>query len=168
MTYNEVPKFPHCSYSVDHHLGYFETAINGYVQEHGLILNPDFQRGHVWTREQQEAYIEFLLKEPVSGRDFYFNHPGWMSGWNGDFVCVDGLQRITAILAFVRQEIKAYGQYEKEFGEGRMSTVHLRINIARLQTKKDVLKWYLDFNSARTVHSREEIERVKAMIAEQQ
>ena len=27
-----------------------------------LQLNPDFQRGHVWSEEQQVSFIEYLLK----------------------------------------------------------------------------------------------------------
>ena len=27
------------------------------TMKHGLIMNPDFQREHVWTEEQQIAYI---------------------------------------------------------------------------------------------------------------
>lgn len=27
----------------------------------GLVLNPDFQRGHVWTEEQQIKFVEYLF-----------------------------------------------------------------------------------------------------------
>jgi hypothetical protein len=68
-------------------------------------MNPDFQRGHVWTEEQQIAYVEYLLKGGMSGRTFYFNKPSWknkdtINGYD-DFVCVDGLQRTTAIEKFL-------------------------------------------------------------------
>ena len=29
-------------------------------EEMGLELNPDFQRGHVWTEQQQIAFLEYL------------------------------------------------------------------------------------------------------------
>ena len=32
------------------------------MEKSGLILCPDFQRGHVWTEKQQEDYITFLLR----------------------------------------------------------------------------------------------------------
>ena len=37
--------------------------IEDEVSEMGLQLNPDFQRGHVWTEEQQIAWIEYHLRE---------------------------------------------------------------------------------------------------------
>ena len=43
----------------------------------------------------------------------------------------------------------------------------LRININDLQTREEVLTWYLDFNSCGTVHSEEEIARVRKLLAEE-
>jgi hypothetical protein len=39
-----------------------------------------------------------------------------------------------------------------------------KIHIARLQTRKEVLDWYVNFNSGGTVHPKKEIDRVKKMI----
>ena len=61
-----------------------------------LQLNPNFQRGHVWTEKQQMLFVEFLLRGGKSARVIYFNKPSWqmtktVNGYD-DFVCVDGLQ----------------------------------------------------------------------------
>ena len=38
------------------------------INTQGLQLNPDFQRGHVWTNEQQIAFLEYFLKGGKSDR----------------------------------------------------------------------------------------------------
>ena len=47
----------------------------------GLQLNPEFQRGHVWTEEQQIAWVEYYLRGGKSGNTIYLNnHSGIASG----------------------------------------------------------------------------------------
>lgn len=40
-------------------------------EEMGLQLNPEFQRGHVWTEEQQIAWLEYHLRGGKSGNIIY-------------------------------------------------------------------------------------------------
>jgi hypothetical protein len=167
MKFSDIPHFPNIHYSVSVDWKYLDSVIDRYVKEHKLNVNPDFQRGHIWTEEQQIAYIEFMLKVPTSGQHIYFNHPGWMSTFQGEFVLVDGLQRLTAALKFMHNELRAYGHYYKEF-EGHMdSCVQFIFNIGKLQTRKDVLKWYVDFNAGGTPHSAEEIKRVQDLLTKE-
>jgi len=130
----------------------------------GLQLNPDFQRGHVWAEDQQISYIEFLLKGGKSARIIYFNHPNWMGNWQGDFVCVDGLQRLTAVMRFFNNEIKVFDTYYKDFEDKLHSDIDLIFNVNNLKTKKEVLQWYLEMNSGGTIHTEEEISRVKELL----
>jgi len=136
--------------------------------EGGLQLNPDFQRGHVWTQAQQIAYIEYVLRGGQSGLVLYFNKPDWQARRTteyNDFVIVDGLQRLTAILRFVQDEIPAYGHLYSQF-EGPLRLFHdVRINVNCLQTRAEVLQWYLEMNAGGTPHTAEEIERVRALLA---
>jgi hypothetical protein len=96
------------------------------------------------------------------------NHPNYMGSWKGDFVLIDGLQRITAVRMFTRGEVKAFGLYIHEF-EDKMRNMAQRftLRILCLKTRKDVLRQYLLMNSGGVVHSREEIERVKALLAKE-
>lgn len=169
-SFREIKKLiPPGGYTVDYPL----PAIPGFIHEEeealGLQLNPDFQRGHVWTKEQQIAYIEFLLRDGRSGRDIYLNCPSWRSevpqGAYNDFVCVDGLQRLTAVIRFIQNEIPAFSTLFKDF-EGPKSLLDntLHINVNSLPTKADVLEWYLEMNSGGTPHTKSEITRVSAML----
>jgi uncharacterized protein with ParB-like and HNH nuclease domain len=136
--------------------------------KHGLQLNPLFQRGHVWSESQQITFIEFLLKGGKSNRTIYLNHPYWgnlskKQGYN-DFVCVDGLQRMTAVKRFLDNEIKVFNCYYKDFEDKTPVEIDLLINVNNLRTEKEVLKWYIEMNEGGTPHTNEEINKVKKML----
>lgn len=167
MKWNEIPKFKEFGMLNPENIGFvgYVKRIQKEVNDYNLQLNPDFQRGHIWTEEQQIAYVEFFLKGGKSGRDFYFNLNDY------EYVCVDGLQRTIALTRFVNNEIKAFGQCFSEFEFDKFLVEHqpgaeFAVNIYRnnLSSKKEVLEWYVDMNSGGTPHSDEEIDRVKQMI----
>lgn len=164
MRFKDIKKFPNIHYRADVGLDGLRYSLDHYV-ELGLEMEPIFQRGHVWTTRQQVAYMEYFLREPQSGREIYLNHPGWMSGFEGDFVLVDGLQRLTAAMAFLDDELPVFGSFYSKFEDklGPISAT-FSINIAKLKTRADVLQWYLDFNSSGTIHSSDELERVKGLL----
>lgn len=170
MKWNEIPKFKEFGMTnpIDMGFIYYVKFIKNEIAEYNLQMNPDFQRGHVWTENQQIAYVEFILRGGKSGRDFYFN-------WNHDndeYVCVDGLQRTTAFERFVNGEIKVFGQYFSDFGFGReangnpLPEYKVRVHQNNLNSRKEILEWYVDMNAGGTPHTNEEIERVKRMITE--
>jgi hypothetical protein len=166
MTWRDIPLFPHISYTIDVAWRFLEGTLQEYL-ESGLNMDPDFQRGHVWTRSQQALYIEFMLKAPASGKDIYFNHPSWMDSScfkEDEFVLVDGKQRIQAVRAFLNDEFPAYGHLYSQYGGNIPTDYRLTFHFAKLQTKAEVLKWYLDFNSGGTPHSQEELARVQNLL----
>ena len=166
MKFTDIPKLTRSPpYHVNVGLDYLRTWITEHEEELNLQLNPDFQRGHVWTREQQIKYMQFLLRGGNSGREIYFNMPGWMGDFNGEFVCVDGLQRLTACLAFINNEVPVFGTYISEFEDRlRMSNVNLSVHVNNLKTKREVLTWYIEMNESGTIHTKEEINKVKEML----
>lgn len=158
------------NYSVDVPLRDLLETINDWVNDdlYKLQLNPDFQRGHVWNEDQQIAYVEYTLRQGRSCRTIYFNMPSWfgsstIDGYD-DFVCVDGLQRLTALMLFLDNKIKAFGHYLNEFEDKIPLKIDININVNNLKTKKEVLQWYIDLNEGGTPHTESEINRVKDMI----
>ncbi len=145
------------------------VRFDGYIDQHikdDLQLNPDFQRGHVWTEEQQVAFVEFTLRGGTVP-PFRFNHPNWMGSFKGDFVCVDGLQRITAICKFLKNELPVFGGFLRSDIEGidtHMRSIDFTISVNTLQTKKEVIQWYIELNEGGTPHTKEEIKRVKELM----
>ena len=80
-------------------------------------------------------------------------------------MCVDGLQRITAIRSFINNELRAFGQYYSEFGGHVDRLDHcMQVNVNNLQTRREVLQWYIEMNSGGMPHSQAEIDRVKALM----
>lgn len=173
--FKDIPQFTSSgSYQVNYPLTSLVKYIEEEVSEMGLQLNPEFQRGHVWTEEQQIAWLEYHLRGGKSGNTIYLNNPFWNSvrkakqGEYSDYVCVDGLQRITAAQRFVHNKIKVFGSYFDEY-EDKLRLVNdntLILNVNDLKSEKEVLQWYIDMNAGGTPHTREEIERVKQMIEE--
>jgi len=170
MRFRDIPQFTQQSpYGV--HLAWrsLEDNLKRYCEESpGLDLDPDFQRGHVWTREQQIAYVEFGFRGGQSGKHILTNCPGWMGSWKGPHVLVDGKQRITAVLAFLHDEIPAFGVKYSEF-EDKLSPFdpHFIFCVNTLETRAEVLRWYCELNDGGVVHSPEEIARVRGMLQDE-
>ena len=169
---SEIPEFTDPgSYQINQPLLDVPRWVKEHVEKMGLQLNPDFQRGHVWTPEQETAYMEFILRGGNTGRDLYFNHPNWMGSFKGDFVCVDGLQRLTTVIKFMDNEVPVFGGYVASQIEGLNRTICkylFCIHINNLKTRKEVIKWYLEMNTGGTPHSQEELSRVRKLLSEEE
>ena len=192
MNYQDIPNLTRSgSYEVNSSLDFLNETITGYQKSdstfRGLDLLPDFQRGHVWTESQQVAFVEFFLRGGMSGRVIYLNCPNWghfepiPEGQYNEFVIVDGLQRLTAMLKFVRGELPVFGHYclpkgtepvpGRKYFEGRLRCLragdNLKININCLKTRAEVLKWYLEMNEGGTPHTDKELDKVRQMLKEE-
>lgn len=141
-----------------------KRTIDDYI-EMGLDLDPDFQRGHVWTDEDRVAFLEYFLRGGATGRILYFNCIGWNSFERGSFVIVDGKQRLTSVLMFLNNEIKVFGHYYKEYEDKpSLSDDTFVFCVNELATRKEVLEWYLQMNSCGVAHTTEELDKVKKLL----
>lgn len=141
-----------------------QKDLTGKYGRSGLDLSPDYQRDHVWSEDQKIAYLEYVMKGGLSGKEIYFNCPGWSSDYSGVTELVDGKQRVDAILRFVNNEIEVFGKYL--FGDfDRLGTnCHVILKMNTLKTRKEILNWYLEFNSGGTIHTEEELDKVRKML----
>lgn len=153
-----------------------ERALTDLGEEYGgLELNPDFQRGHVWTPEQQTHFIENCLRGvvPDSGKFVQFNSPEFGDEDDPEadlprsLQCVDGLQRLTAIMEYVKGNIKPFGFTAEQLLPTAYSPrrMFLKIGIHAFTRRAQLLTHYLDINAGGTPHSAEEIERVRGLLA---
>jgi len=166
MKLSEIPQLTReSSYAVDVPWKTLRSSIDRYKKEYDLNLLPDYQRGHVWNEAQQTAYVENMLRGMSGVNTLKFNFPGWMGNFKGPFEVVDGLQRLTAALKFVDNELPAFELKLNEFEDKLWhSEPSFRISINNLKTRKEVLQWYIELNSSGVVHSKEEIDRVKLLL----
>jgi hypothetical protein len=77
---------------------------------------------------------------------------------------VDGKQRLSALLLFLRNYIPAYGTYFRDF-KGYIRLVGgMRFHVNDLQTDAEVYQWYIDLNAGGTAHTSDEIEKVRKLL----
>lgn len=166
MKIKNMPKYTSWgNYSVNVWLHHIKDTLDRFIKEDGLDMDVDFQRAHVWTREQQIAYVEHILKGGRSGREILFNHPGWQRSYKGTMVLVDGKQRLTALLDFLDGKLPVFGCYFRDLEDkASMSNHTLIFTINNLSTRAEVLQWYLELNTGGTPHTKEEIDKVKRLL----
>lgn len=164
--FRDIPQMSTANYSANcpwhglaEKLGGTWGNINGEI-----ILDPDYQRGHVWTKRQQREYLEYCLRGGISGRDIYWNCPGWMSDFRGPMELVDGKQRITAVLQFLDNKVKVFGHNYREFTDHLDFVRHqFLFHVNDLKTQAEVIQWYLDLNSG-TPHTRADIRKAEELL----
>lgn len=163
--FSDIPKFTRSAkYAITVDCEDIENTLNRYRDRYDLDMDPDFQRGHVWSENQQIAYLEFCLRGGLTGNQILFNSAGWMSNNpSRKIVLVDGKQRLEAWRRFLNNEIKVFDSLYKEY-EGYIGNYSLTFMINDLPTRAEVLQWYIDLNSGGTVHSNSEINRVRELL----
>lgn len=154
------------NYTADLTLKRLSTAIQEWQEEDGLNLCPDFQRGHVWTAQQQVDFVEYILRDGQTS-PILFNNRGSFVIASKDFVCVDGLQRLTALLLFLDNKLSVFGGHTRSQIEGidiHLSRLHLNFRINELMTEREVIQWYLELNFGGTPHTQVELDRVRGLL----
>ena len=167
MRFADISQISQPGYQVDHLLSMLPKTIKEYQEESLCPLNmePDFQRIHVWTTEQQTRYVEFLLRGGNSSRDIYLNCHGWMGSWEGPFELVDGKQRLKACLDFMDGTVPIFdGLLIDDFTDKPHFCSTLRFHINNLKTRKQVLQWYLDLNDGGVIHTADELSKVRQLL----
>ena len=157
---------PNGHYKINMPLNHIKKHIDDDIEDMGLDLNPNFQRAHVWDLPKRIKYMEFLLKGGESN-PIYFNH----ESYRGEYVIVDGKQRLTSILMFLDNEFPVFkemdsdgiGYYAREFDMIPNDVIFV---INDLPNRKLVLQWYLQMNEGNVAHAQEELDKVRDMLKE--
>ena len=172
MRFRDIPQFTRgASYKV--HVGW--DYLPDWLEDHMTVssgaqldLDPDFQRAHVWSKAKQRAYVEFILRGGQSSRDILFNCVGWMGNFEGPFVLVDGKQRLEAARRFLRNDLDVFDGYKfKDFTDRMTHDAHFYVHVNDLKTRAEVLQWYLDLNTGGVVHTKAELDKVRALLEEE-
>jgi len=174
MKFTKFRDIPQFTRSAGYHVDVSWDALESWIARQddkaggdgSLELDPDFQRAHVWTEDQQIRYIEFVLRGGHSSKEIYFNHPNWMGSLKGVMELVDGKQRFEAARKFMRNEISVFGSLYRDFTDHLPLQVSFSINVNNLKTRAEVLQWYIDLNAGGVAHTDDEISKVRAMLAD--
>jgi len=164
--FRDIPLLPRAPYEVDVDWHGLERFIQSAIEHDGLNLDPDFQRAHVWTREQQVAYVEYVMQGGEVGKNITFNAVGW--GYDlviGSYEIIDGKQRLEAVRAWLRDEFKAHGYFRSDFTDRMRLHMGFKWRVCSLNTREEILQLYLNINAGGTPHTQEELDRVRIMLA---
>lgn len=159
--------------------GSLEHQLLSLRRDWNLNLEPDFQRGHVWSDAQRHLFIEGIFNHTVTPTQniIQFNCPHWdhipapgTSDLPEEMQIVDGLQRLTAIRKFLQGEVKPFGMTYEELLQTDFSPKSPRYSVKfavhTFQTREQLLDFYLRINSGGIAHSQSELDRVAGLLEE--
>jgi hypothetical protein len=175
LPYKKIPKFIGTgNYDCDVFWSSLKDTFEWWTRDYGLDLDPPYQRGHVWNEAQQRDYVEFVIRGGQSAKNLLFNCPGWNSRGGkivGPIELVDGKQRLCAVQRFMRDELTVFDSFPgigptkaSEFEVIRDLELRFKFYINGLDTRAEVLQWYLEINAGGTPHTKEELEKVRTMM----
>jgi len=175
--------WPHCE-SVDLPLSvgglpYLTDVVHGLIGQPAWNLNPTYQRAACWTDIQARRFMgHFLAAGPVPAifvqryRDSK-NAPTGVNWLDLSNEVVDGQQRLRAMLRWLADEIPA----EMDNGDllwyrdlnktERRTLPSVHVSFVDMPIKER-LRFYIRLNRGGTVHTEEEIQRVRDLLAEQE
>jgi len=172
----QIRPMPRAKWQADYGFSSVERGLQSFAEDYGLNLVPDYQRGHVWTQEQQEHFVEAVLRGTLASSllVIQFNAPHWEEyDYQGDLPrqveCVDGLQRLSAVRRFMNEEIRAFGrlasEYEGSEYDPQRRNFGLKFAVHTFQSRAELLQFYLDINKGGTPHTAAELDRVAGLLA---
>lgn len=167
MKYEDIKQFiPGGNYCVDVGWDYLTSWMKNQQDYTTVDLDPDFQRGHVWDTQKKQDYVEYVLRGGQSSRDIWWNCAGWQTkDFKHPLVLVDGKQRLTAVTDFLTNNLKVFGSLRSEFTDRiRMAGPSFRVHVNNLQSRAEVLQWYLEMNAGGVVHTKEELDKVRVLL----
>ena len=147
----------------------FFTSIELYTNTDGNDLDsifkavPRFQRENdKWSESMQIKFIENVLKGLRSEILLFKVGDNILDS----YMILDGLQRTTAIHAFISSKIKAFGYTFKELCEAKIITFTSQDVIIKLydfDTENEAIEFYIDMNENIT-HQLKDIEKARKFL----
>lgn len=161
--WSKIPQFPRAHYEIDVPWGSIERSLVSFSEGVSLGLDPDYQRAHVWTEDQQRAYVAYVLQGGEVGRNITWNAPGWPSRMES-IELVDGKQRLNAVRTFMRGDLEVFGMRYTHSDRLRLAGPGFRFRVCSLD-RPGVLQLYLNINAGGTPHTADELNKVRALLA---
>ena len=147
----------------------FFTSIELYTNTDGNDLDsifkavPRFQRENdKWSESMQIKFIENVLKGLRSEILLFKVGDNILDS----YMILDGLQRTTAIHAFISGKIKAFGHTFKELCEAKIITFTSQDVVIKLydfDTENEAIEFYIDMNENIT-HQPKDIEKARKFL----
>jgi len=145
-------------------------GIISQVYRRGLIDNPDYQRGYVWTDQDKHNYLETVFQDRDLGK-FVFIEDGTLKEYRIEVL--DGKQRLSALLEFVTSRLQYNGYYFHQLSQkDRRLFTGRRVQSATIDrnnvSREDLLKLFLEVNTAGVPQTDEHLAYVRNLLKEEQ
>lgn len=157
---------------------YFNQCLESLISKYfvfGIDMNPEYQRGLVWTEEQKVKLIDSIFNN-VSIGAFVLAEKKWFTDGNvvsEMYEIVDGKQRLTAIIDFVSSKFPYKGKYYHELApitrhefEDQQVLIGM-LNLNRVDAKynrKQVIEQFIRLNENGTIVDKNIINKAKELI----
>ena len=178
VPYRAIINQPVLTQDDDIHFNYQQRDVRSllymYFTDHGIDLNPEYQRGNVWTAEQKEALIESVFNNVDIGKFAIIKRP-WGPDGNKPltpllYEMLDGKQRLTALVEFFTGHFAYKGIYYNDLHPGDQS--HFRnysVSYAETSplTKEQKYRYFLKLNTTGTPVDPKHMEKVAGMLKEE-
>lgn len=141
------------------------SSLLNHTYHFGFNLNPDYQRGDVWTLKDKQNLISSIFKNIDIGK-FTFIKPDYIMD---DYEVLDGKQRLTTILEYYEDRFEYSGFKFSDLC--KKDQRHFRgYNISWGEssglTKEQKLRYFIKLNTTGKIMSQEHIDKVKEMLKE--
>ncbi len=114
------------------------------IKEKKLILNPDYQRNLVWDREKRTSFIESLYMGIIIPPLYVVEVPSENILEETKYEVVDGKQRLTSILDFVKGDLKLDERYLEYYADIFACKTFLQIKDIAKEETSEMLSSVLD------------------------
>lgn len=155
-------------YEDDFHLHFMQSGISSlfdYYYRNNLNMEPDYQRGHIWTHTDKVSLIDSIFNNIDIGK-FVFIFTGYVG--NSHYEVLDGKQRMTALVEFYEGRFKYRGKtfYEMHWRD-QCHFENYHIVYARTEnvmTNEQRYRYFLKMNTQGHAQDPTHIEYVKNLL----
>lgn len=147
------------------------SLLNYYFQEFGIDLEPEYQRGNVWTISQKRALISSMFRNVDIGKIAIIKRP-WGDNPNIPatpklYEMLDGKQRLTALVEYYTGQFTWRGKYHHELkwcDKSHFNNYTVSIAETDPLTKEQKYRYFLKLNTTGTPVDPEHMAKVTAML----
>lgn len=138
----------------------------------GVDLNPEYQRGHVWSLEDKVALIESIFNRVDIGMFSFIELPFNENNPDGPiYEVLDGKQRLSAIVEFCEGRFPWRGMHWHDLNnrdkcDFERTTIAVGYTAEKI-TRKQKLNHFLRLNTKGRVQSEEHMDKVRKMLEEE-
>lgn len=137
----------------------------------GLIDNPDYQRGYVWTLEDKLRLIESVMCERNIGSFLFVQYK--YARYEGMLEILDGKQRLNALIEFYTGRFTYRGKFYHQLSRiDRTRFEGARVAYAYLDgenmTRVQLLEMFLEMNCAGVPQTEDHLNKVRELLCAEQ